>query len=128
MTSTSKTAAPLTFDAFWRWLQEHRNCLLQVGSGDVVLMDHELLHWELFEESDGTAVVQAVLGKGLVGEVAIPRGDVLFVQGAPDLEQPNSQAWTFECVGGTREDSYPTFTFVLSHGMEGTQGHQVLKH
>lgn len=128
MTSTTKTAAPLTFDAFWRWLQEHRNCLLQAGSPDVVLMDHESLHWEFFEETDGTAVVQAILGKALVGEVIVPRSDVLFVQSSPDLEQPGSQAWNFECIGGTRDDSYPVFTFVLSHGMEATQGHSVLKH
>lgn len=128
MTSPSKTAAPLTFEAFWRWLQDHRNCLLRVGSPDVVLMDHELIHWDFFEEDDGTAVVQAILGKSLVGEVLIPRQDVLFVQSSPDLEQPGSQAWNFECIGGTREDSYPVFTFLVSHGMEGAQGHQVLKH
>jgi hypothetical protein len=128
MTSPSKTPAPLTFDTFWRWLQDHRSCLLRAGSPDVVLMDHELLHWDLFEEEDGTAVVQAILGKALVGEVLIPRGDVLFVQSSPDLEQPGSQAWIFECIGGTREDSYPVFSFLVSHGMEGAPTHQVLKH
>jgi hypothetical protein len=128
MTSPSKTPAPLTFEAFWRWLQDHRNCLLRVGSADVMLMDHELVHWDFFEEDDGTAVVQAIVGKALVGEAIIERTDILFVQASPDLEQPGSQAWNFECIGGSREESYPVFSFLVTHGMEGAQGHQVLKH
>ena len=128
MPASSSTAAPLTFDAFWRWLQEHRNCVLRVGSADVMLMDNEMLHWDFFEEDDGRAVVQCILGKALVGEVIIERSDILFVQSSPDLEQPGSQAWNFELVGGNREENYPLFSFLLSHGMEGTQAHQVLKH
>lgn len=128
MTSSSKTAAPLTFEAFWRWLGDHRNCVLRVGSADVMLMDHELVHWDFFEEDDGTAVVQAIVGKGLIGEVIIERADVLMVQGSPDLEQPGSQAWHFELLGGSREESFPLFSFLLSHGMEAAQGHQALKH
>ncbi len=129
MSSSSKTAAaPLTFEMFWRWLQDHGNCLLRVGSGEVMLMDHELTHWDFFEEDDGRAVVQAILGKSLVGELVIERADVLFVQAAPDLEQPGSQAWSFECVGGSREENFPLFSFLLTHGMEGAQGHQMLKH
>ena len=98
--STKSTAAPLTFEAFWRWLQDHRNCLLRVGSNDVVLMDHELVHWDFFEEDDGSAVVQAIVGKSLVGEAIIERTDILFVQSVPELETPGSQAWNFECIGG----------------------------
>ena len=130
MTSSSSksTAAPLTFEAFWRWLQDHRNCLLRVGSNDVVLMDHELVHWDFFEEDDGSAVVQAILGKSLVGEAIIERTDILFVQASPDLEAPGSQAWNFECLGGSREESYPVWSFLMTHGMEGAQGHQALKH
>lgn len=129
MTSSSKTAAaPLTFEAFWRWLQEHRNCLLRMGSTDVVLMDNELLHWDFFEEDDGSAVVQAIVGKSLVGEAIIERADILFVQASPELEQPGSQAWNFECIGGSREENYPIWSFLMTHGMEGAQGHQALKH
>lgn len=129
MSSSAKsTAAPLTFEAFWRWLQDHRNCLLHVGSSDVMLMDNELLHWDFFEEEDGTAVVQAIVGKSLVGEVIIERADILFVQASPDLEQPGSQAWNFELIGGSREENYPLFSFLVTHGMEGAQGHQQLKH
>lgn len=128
MTSSSKTATPLTFDAFWRWLQEHGNCLLRAGSSEVMLMDHELMHWDFFDEDDGRVVVQSIVGKALVGEAVIQRSDVLFVQASPDLEQPGSQAWLFECVGGNKEESYPLFSFLLTHGMEAAQGHQALKH
>jgi hypothetical protein len=126
--SSSSSAAPLTFDAFWRWLAEHRNCVLRVGSNDVMLMDNELLHWDFFDEDDGRAVVQAIVGKALVGEVIIERSDVLFVQASPDLEQPGSQAWNFELIGGSKDENYPLFSFLLTHGMEGAAGHQVLKH
>ena len=101
--------------------------MLRVGSADVVLMDNELLHWDFFDEED-RAVVQAILGKGLVGEVIIERGEILFVQASPDLEQPGSQAWNFELIGGTKGENYPLFSFLLTHGMEGATGHQVLKH
>ena len=126
--SSKSTAAPLTFEAFWRWLQDHRNCLLRVGSTDVVLMDHELVHWDFFEEEDGTAVVQAIVGKSLVGEAILERTDILFVQASPDLESPGSQAWNFECIGGSQTESYPIWSFLMTHGMEGAQGHQALKH
>jgi len=124
----SSTAAPLTFDSFWRWLAEHRNCVLRVGSNDVVLMDNELLHWDFFDEDDGRAVVQAIIGKSLVGEVIIERSEILFVQASLDLESPGSQAWNFELIGGPKDESFPLFSFLLTHGMEGAAGHQVLKH
>jgi hypothetical protein len=125
--STTTAPAPLTFDAFWRWLSDHRNCVLRVGSTDVVLMDNELVHWDFFDE-DERAIVQAIVGKSLVGEVVIERADVLFVQASPDLEQPGSTAWNFELIGGNKGENYPLFTFLLTHGMEGAGGHQVLKH
>jgi len=126
--STSTAATPLTFDQFWRWLLDHRNCVVRAGAGDVALMDHELIHWDFFEEDDGRAVCQAILGKSLVGELVVERSEVLFVQASPDLENASSGGWNFECIGGSREDSYPLYFFVLTHGMEGAQGHQLLKH
>lgn len=124
----STPTQPLTFDQFWRWLMDHRNCVVRAGTADVALMDNELLHWDFFDEEDGRAVCQAIVGKSLVGELVIERSDVLFVQAQPDLENPTSGYWAFECIGGPREESYPLYHFVLTHGMEGAQGHQVLKH
>lgn len=128
MTSTTQTAAPLTFDAFWRWLLDHRNCVLRVSAGEMSILDHDLIHWDFFDEDDGRAVCQASIGKTLVGEVVITRTEILFVQSSPDVETPNSGAWNFECIGGPREETYPHFTFAMAHGLDGAQRHQVLKH
>jgi hypothetical protein len=129
MPTSSSTAAPLTFDTFWRWVQDHRNCVLRVGSNDVMLMDNEMVHWDFFEEDDGRAVVQAILGKSLVGEVVIERSEVLFVQASPEVDPAGSQAWNFELIGGNKEENFPLFSFLVSHGIEGgAGGHQVLKH
>lgn len=125
---SSSTASPLSFDQFWRWLQDHRNCVLRAGSPDVMLMDAEALHWDFFDEDDGRAVAQLILGKALVGEVVVERSEVLFVQAAPDVESPGSGHWMFECYGGPKDDAYPLYVFVTSHGMEAAQGHQALKH
>lgn len=91
-------------------------------------MDHELIHWDFFEEDDGRAVAQAYVGKSLIGELVMDRAEILFVQASPDRENPTSGDWTFECIGGPREDSYPLYTLLLTHGFEGSPGHEVLKH
>jgi hypothetical protein len=127
--SSTTTTAPLTFDAFWRWLSDHRNCVLRVGAQDTVLFDHELAHWEFFEEPENRAVVQLIVGKSLVGEFVIERSDILFVQVQPDVEDPSRGAFVFECIGGARDENYPLYQFLLSHGMDGPGGqHPVLKH
>jgi len=104
--TTSSTATPLTFDQFWRWLLEHRNCVVRAGAGDVALMDHELIHWDFFDEEDGRAVCQAILGKSLVGELVVERSEVVFVQASPDVETPNSGYWVFECIGGPAKTAF----------------------
>ena len=128
MPSTTSTATPLTFELFWRWLQDHRNCLVRCGAGDTTLFDHESLHWDFFEEEDGRAVCQAIFGKALVGELVIERSEVLFVQSSLDPEDPARGQWLFECVGGTRGESYPLYHFLLAHGFdEGTAHGSPLK-
>lgn len=124
----STASAPLTFDQFWRWLSEHRNCLVRCGTADMQLFDHESLHWDFFDEDGGQAIVQGILGKALVGELIVERADVVFVQGTPDVENPQSGHWVFECQGGKKEESYPLYVFVMAHGMEGAGAHQPLKH
>jgi hypothetical protein len=128
MPTTAAAPPPLTFEQFWRWLLEHRGCLVRCGSPDVFLMDNDLLHWDFFEEPDGTAICQALLGKALVGEMLVEKSEVSFVQASADVENPNSGHWVFECLGGQREDNFPLYFFVMTHGLEGAQGHQQLKH
>ncbi len=93
-----------------------------------MLMDNDALHWDFFEEDDGRVVVQSIVGKALVGEAIIERSDILFVQASLDVEQPGSQTWLFELVGGNKEENFPLFTFLMTHGLEGAAGHQALKH
>ncbi len=128
MPSSTTGAAPLSFDLFWKWLQDHRNCLVRAGAGEAVLFDHESLHWDFFDEDDGRAVCQLISGKALVGELVVERSEVLFVQSSLDPEDPSRGYWVFECLGGPRDESFPLYHFVLTHGMEGAQGHQLLKH
>lgn len=128
MPSPTPSNAPLTFDQFWRWLQDHRNCLVRAGAGEVTLFDNDNVHWDFFDEPDGRAVCQVILGKSLVGELVVERGEVVMVQAQADVEDPQRNNWVFECIGGTKDDAYPLYYFVLTHGMEGAPGHQVLKH
>ena len=127
-TAKETPAAPLTFDRFWRWLMDHPNCIVRVGSPDSTLLDHDDFHWDFLEEDDGNAVVQLVKGKALVGELIINRREVLFVQSTLDVEQAAQGFWMFELIGGPKDESYPLATVLMSHGMEQTAGHQMLKH
>ncbi len=52
----STASAPLTFDQFWRYLQDHAGCVVRAGVGDCVLFDADALHWDFFEEPDGAAM------------------------------------------------------------------------
>lgn len=126
--STQTQAAPLTFDRFWRWLKDHSNCLLRVGTADTTLFDHDDLHWDFFDDDEGSAVVQLIRGKVLVGELAIDKGQVSMVQPSPDVEDTQAGSWIFELVGGPRQDGAPLCYFHLSHGVESPAGHQDLKH
>ena len=56
------------------------------------------------------------------------RTDVLFVQSSIDVENAAQGYWLFELIGGPKEDSYPVAHVLMAHGIEQTQGHQVLKH
>jgi hypothetical protein len=128
MTTKEAHAAPLTFDRFWRWLMEHPNCIVRVGSDDCTLLDHDDFHWDFVEEEEGSAVVQLVKGKVLVGELVFSRRDVLFVQASVDVEHAAQGYWLFELIGGPKDESYTVAHVLMSHGMEQQQGHQVLKH
>ncbi len=117
----------MPFEQFFKWLLGHRNCLTRIEAGPVTLADNELLHWDMFDEGEAS-VIQLIQGKTLVAEIMIERGEVQFVQASPDLEEPNSGQWVFECIGGTPEQTFPMFAFIMTHGIEQSQGHQALKH
>ena len=120
--------APLTFERFWRWISEHPNCLVRAGTGEATLFDFDDYHWDFQEEDDGHAVVGLVRGKNLVGELLIDKAQVLFVQSSPDVEAPQSGHWLFEVIGGSKDEPFGVAWFVVSHALESTAGHQMLKH
>ena len=128
MTAKAETSAPLTFDRFWRWLLDHPNCVVRVGSDDCTLIDHDDFHWDFLEEEEGNVIVQLVKGKALVSELIIPRRDVLFVQASLDVESAAQGYWLFELIGGPKEETFAVAHVLMSHGMEQQQGHQALKH
>lgn len=119
--------APLTFERFWRWLQDHANCLLRVGTPSATLFDHEDLHWDFFDDEEGMGVVQLVRGKVLVGELLIEKEHVALVQPQLDLEAPQQGQWVFELMGGEKSP-FPGCYFLMSHGLDSPSGHQELKH
>lgn len=128
MTTKETQSPPLTFDRFWRWLMDHPNCIVRVGSDDCTLLDHDDFHWDFLEEDEGNAVVQLVKGKALVGELIINRREVSFVQSSPDVEHSAQGYWMFELIGGPKEESFAVAHVLMSHGMEQVAGHQMLKH
>jgi len=128
MTTKAETAPPLTFDRFWRWLLDHPNCVVRVGSDDCTLIDHDDLHWDFLEEEEGNVIVQLVKGKALLAELIIARRDVLFVQASLDVESAAQGYWLFELIGGPKDETYAVAHVLMSHGMEQQQGHQLLKH
>lgn len=101
-----------SFDEFWRWLQGHPNCVINVGTPETVIYDHDDLHWNFEPQEGGTGnmVVQLIRGKTLVGEVVITPHDIAYVQ----VEARSEEEFFFECVGAGEEDTAPYF-FTLSH-------------
>ena len=71
--------------------------------------------------------------KALVEDVAsterlIDKSQVLFVQASPDVETPQAGHWLFEIIGGSKDEPFGIAWFVVSHAIESTAGHQMLKH
>jgi hypothetical protein len=128
MNVMTQSTTQLTFEKFWRWLAEHPGCLLRAGAVDATLFDLPELHWELFEEEDGTPVIQLLRGKTLVGELLIERTEIFNVQGSPDLDEAHKGYWIFELLTGAKEEPHVAYHFLMSHGVEQPQGHQSLKH
>src|SRR4051812_6827952 len=98
MSTTVQSGTTLMFDRFWRWLLQHRNCLVRAGGADSCLYDQEDFHWQLEEDPDRNAVIQLCRGKVPVAELVVDAREVLFVQSMP--EEGDRGAFIFELVGG----------------------------
>jgi hypothetical protein len=117
MSLSVETGATLAFDRFWRWLKRHPDCILRAGTPDAFLYDQDDLHWRIDEDDDRVPTVQLLRGKALLAELAIEVREVLFVQVTPDPEGEAGQT-VFELVGGSGDEPYPVYHFVLAHGFE----------
>ena len=128
MPSGASQTEPLTFERFWRWVSDHPNCVIRAGTGEATLFDFDDYHWDFHDEDEGHAVVGLVRGKNLVGELVIDKSQVLFVQASPDVEAPQAGHWLFEVIGGDKAEPFGIAWFVVSHAIESTTGHHMLKH
>src|SRR5690606_1905588 len=97
MSSSSKrltaVATTIQFDAFWRWLGGHVNCILRAGTTEAVLFDHEDFHWTIADEDDHTRVIQVARGKELVGELVVFPAEISYIQMEPSETEGE---WLFE--------------------------------
>ena len=122
MSVTVETGSTLAFDRFWRWLKSHRNCILRAGTVDTYLHDQEAFHWHLEEDAERNPVVQLVWGKLLVGELVMDVRDVIYVEATPEEGGEQGQ-FLFELVGGSKEEPYAVYHFLLAHGFEEEGAH-----
>lgn len=130
MSVTVQSGAAIPFDEFWTWLKQHPNCILRAGNADCFLYDHDSFHWQIEEDADRNPNVLLLFGKTVVGEIVLDTRDVLFVQAVPDKESEEPGQFVFEVIGGSREEPFALYHFLMSHGVEGeATGHQPsLKH
>ncbi len=131
MSVTVETGTTLTFERFWKWLKTHASCIVRAGTVDTFLHDQDAFHWNIEEDHERNPVVQLVWAKQLVGELVLDARDVLYVEATPDEEDGRGAAgqFLFDLVGGSQEEPYSVYHFVLAHGFEEEKGHPSgLKH
>jgi len=128
MSVTVETGTTIAFDRFWLWLRHHANCIVRAGTVDTFLHDQEAFHWHLDEDAERNPVVQLIRGKLLVGEMILDIRDVLYVEATPE-EGGEPDQFLFELVGGSKEEPYAVYHFLVAHGFEEEGGHPAgLKH
>jgi len=123
-----QTGTTLTFERFWRWVNQHRHCILRVGTADTFLYDQEDFHWQLEEDEERNPIIQLCRGKVPVAELVMDVREILFVQSVQ--EEGERGAFLFELVGGPQGEAFTLYHFVLAHGFEEEAGqpHRPLKH
>jgi hypothetical protein len=128
MSVTVETGSTVAFDRFWRWLKHHANCIVRAGTVDTFLHDHDQFHWHLEEDPERNPVVQLVSGKLLVAEMVMDVRDVLYVEATPEVGGEPGQ-FVFELVGGSKEEPYAVYHFVMAHAFQDEERHPAgLKH
>jgi hypothetical protein len=111
-------ASTIPFDKFWTWLSGHANCLLRVGTPEVIILDQDDCHWMLRSEDGQHCVVQLCRAKDLIAELLLFSGEVAFVQS----ESGDSEGeFMFECVVESEHARQVAYHFVLSHEYDGAE-------
>ena len=105
----------LTFDDFWEWLSVHPNCILRAGIQNSVIYDDEDYHWQFAQDNPETFLVQVIRGKRLVGEFAVYRERVAYVQSMAGDQEGEV---LFEAVAAEEAESPLVCFFVMSHGFD----------
>lgn len=111
------TGPPFTlrFDAFWQWVANHPNCILRVGTSDVVLYDDDDLHWNFAKYDGGMLGCQVLCGKRFIGELFVDPEQVAYVQ---TMQGEVEGEYTFELISETETDRTLVYFFVMAHGYE----------
>ena len=105
----------LPFDMFWQWLTSHPNCILRMGTPEVVIYDDEDFHWSFVTYEGGSFGVQVLCGKRFIAELVVEHEPVSYVQGvAGDVEGE----FVFELISETETDRSVEYFFVMAHGFE----------
>ena len=112
----------LKFEEFWRWLHEHANCILRVGTEELALFDQENLHWHL-EGDARQPTVQLIEGKRLVAELLMDVREVAFVQATPEGSEPGEQTTLFDLVVSGDDERASSYHFLMAHPLEQAPAH-----
>ncbi len=105
----------LSFANFWSWLVAHPNCVLRMGTPEVVIYDDEDLHWHFANRTDDRVLVQLLRGKRLMSELFVECEQIAYVQVVPG---ENEDEHVFELIAETEASRTAAYFFVLGHGYE----------
>jgi hypothetical protein len=111
---TGPRGITLPFEKFWVWLQAHPNCIVRVGTPEVVLFDHDDFHWNLAIEDENTFVVQLAKAKELVGELVVFVSEIAYVH----CDFNDNDEFVCECIVETPTARESAYHFVMAHAYD----------
>jgi hypothetical protein len=114
----SESANTIPFDKFWSWISNHANCILRVGTPEVIVLDQDDCHWTLRSEDGQHCVVQLCRAKDLVAELLVFSAEVTFVQCESGDDE---EEFVFECIVESERGRQVAYHFALSHEYDGAE-------
>ena len=119
MVKKDQTQLNISFDEFWTWLLRHPNCIIRVGTPDVIFCDEADFHWLLWRDGPEVCNVQLMRGKRAVAEMIVIPEAVNIVRGFP---ADADGEFVFELLSLQGEESFVSYFFVMSHGPDEMDG------